>query len=120
MNYQKEKFDLTTPEGFGKVAEFLSNDKIMKGFRLLFPGHALLLKLGKTLMDKVFSTPEEMGKVVNDLIKEGKEQGVEEMEIKMKDKGGINLDGIVCDACNVNFHIGKDQEIIMNVKYNRE
>lgn len=120
MNYQKEKFDLTTPEGFGKVAEFLSNEKIIKGFQILFPVHSLLLKLGKTLMDKVFSTPEEMRKVVNDLIREGKERGVEEMEIRMKDKGGINLDGIICDAGNVNFHFGKDQEIIMNVKYSHE
>lgn len=120
MNFKKEKFDLTTPEGFGKVAEFLSSEKIIKGFRNFSPVSYLLVKLGKALMDKVFSTPDEMGKVVSDLIKEGKERGVEEMEIKMKDKGGINLDGIICDAGNVNFHFGKDQEIIMHVKYSRE
>ena len=119
MNYKKEKFDLTTPEGFEKVAEFLSNDKIIKGFQLLFPVHGLLLNLGKTLMDKFFSTPDEMGKVVKDIIKEGKERGVDEMEIIMKDRGGINLGGKFFGEvkADVNFHCGKDQEIVMKVKY---
>lgn len=119
MGNHKEIFDLTTSEGLGKVSEFLSNKKVALGLGMMFPIPSLLYYAGKAMMDKIFTTPEEQKNVVADLIKEGKKQGVEEMEIIMKDRGGLDLGANIPGdiPVDIKFHAGKDQEIVMKVKY---
>ncbi len=76
-----KKFDLTTQSGLVLAQNFLGQTLITSP----------ILILGKYIFDKLFSTPEEQGKVVRDLIEKGKKEDVDEMEIELIDKGGLNL-----------------------------
>ena len=114
-----EEFDLTTVAGCDKVARFLAKDNIARGMRILFPFPYLAFKLGKALMDKIFADPKEQGRVVEDILKAGKERGIREMEIIMEDKGGIGGMGKLADYLDatISVHIGKNQKIIIRAKY---
>ncbi len=70
------------------------------------------------MLDKIFSTPEEQGRIINDIIEKGRKEGVDEMEIEFHDKGGFNLNAPI-DGCKVDVHIGKDQNVRLNVRYKK-
>lgn len=40
------------------------------------------------------------------------------MEIEFHDKGGFNLNAPI-DGCKVDVHIGKDQNVRLNVRYKK-
>lgn len=75
-----EKYDLTTPEGRKNVEKRLA---------LIAPVPYFIYKMGKTLFssDNTKVQAEAAGK----LIKKGKEEGVDEMEIKVKNSKGFKL-----------------------------
>lgn len=101
-----KKFDLTTSEGLSIAKSFLGKEIL---------SHPLIV-LGKMILDKLFSTPEEQGKVVRELIEKGKREGVDEMEIEMYDKGGLDIDAPI-EGCKIQAHIGKNQKTRIHVKY---
>ncbi|MDE6338333.1 MAG: hypothetical protein K2K97_00920 [Muribaculaceae bacterium] len=103
-----EKFDLTTKDGIIKVAKFLNGGRFLE----FFP----LVNLAKILIERIFTKPEETGKVVQDIIEKGKKEGVDEMEIKIKDGSGVNLK-VPVDGAEIKLGIGKDNETIIRVKY---
>lgn len=103
-----EKFDLTTKEGINKVAKFLNRGGLL-GF---FP----IIDIAKILIERIFTKPEDTGKVIKDIIETGREKGVDEMEIKIKDRSGLNFD-VPVEGVEIKFGIGKDSEIAMHVKY---
>lgn len=72
--------------------------------------------LGKYIVDKLFSSPEEQGKVARDLIIAGKKEGVDEMEIELSDNGGFDVN-IPLDGVKIDVHIGKNQKTKIKVKY---
>lgn len=98
--------DLTTESGIEKARTFLSTAA------LLNPGFALV----KWALDKLFTTPEEQGKTVERLIEAGKKQGVDEMKIVMKDKGGLTIK-VPNEGCEIDVHAGKNQTTVVHVKY---
>lgn len=105
------KFDLTTINGVKKAEEFFGLS-LGLGLGLFNP----TLVLGKWLIDKLFSTPEEESRAISQLIEKGRQDGVSEMEIIIKDKGGLNLN-VPIEDCKIEAHAGKNQKTIIKVKY---
>ncbi|MBD5368119.1 MAG: hypothetical protein HDR83_02485 [Bacteroides sp.] len=103
-----KKFDLTTQAGVALAQNFLGTSLIGNGGPLFI--------VGKYLLDKLFTTPEEQGKVVQNLIEKGKKEGVDEMEIELKDRGGLAFNAPI-EGCNIDVHVGKDQKMRIKVKY---
>ena len=103
-----KKFDLTTQDGVALAQNFLGRSLIGNG--------GPLLMIGKYLLDKLFTTPEEQGEVVQNLIEKGKQEGVDEMEIELKDRGGLSFNAPI-EGCNIDVHVGKDQKTTIKVKY---
>ena len=73
-----ETFDLTTKDGM-EIAK--------KYFELTPVG--MLFKIGKMIFDS--DSVKKQGKTVEDLIKAGKEKGVDEMEIILDNKKGFHF-----------------------------
>ena len=100
-----KKFDLTTQEG------------VLNAYKYAFTEYFLFIPRSITaIIERIFASPEEQQKLVEDIIKKGKEEGVDAMEIELEDKGGINLDRPI-EGCEIKGNIGKNQKYKINVKY---
>ena len=83
--------------------------------------YGAVLKIIEKGLDKIFGNgPESLDKskreTIECLIRSGKEQGVDEMEIKTKDTRGLKLN-IPTEDIKVDFVAGNDNETIIKVKY---
>lgn len=106
------KFDLTTQTGCKQAANFFNLKGIAEFYLLSNP----ILFIGKMLVDKLFTSTQESGKVIEDIIRKGREEGVDVMEIIYHDKGGFDFNAPI-DGVEIKAHAGKDNTIKMKVKY---
>lgn len=107
-----KKFDLTTQKGMESVKKYISDNAILFAVNPMLG----LLKSG---MDKIFDsskTYEAQREVAVELIKKGKENGVDEMEIKMKNNRGGKVN-IPVDDVKIETSIGSGEVVIVKVKY---
>lgn len=101
------KFDLTTNQGLDKALKFVGDNLIMFN---------PLVALGKSLIERIFHSPEEEGKMVASLIEKGKKAGVAEMEITVNKKNGLHFNVPIEDV-DIKFMVGGDGEAKIKVKY---
>lgn len=100
--------DLTTKEGISKVLSLVTFTSIP------------LLYSAIKLYDKIKISQQEEVKIqqqaVEKLIEQGKEQGVDNMQIKINNIKGFKLN-LPTDKVQVDTTIGVDKSITLNVKY---
>ena len=105
----KKKFDLTTAKGLD----------VAKGFLLMAnPMLGLIAEGIKYLFQS--KNVEDQSKIVEELIKKGKAEGVSEMEIWMdNNRGGVEI-GVPIDGVDIKVTLSapKDKTIV-KVKYNK-
>ena len=99
-----ETFDLTTKDGM-EIAK--------KYFELTPVG--MLFKIGKMIFDS--DSVKKQGKAVEDLIKAGKEKGVDEMEIILENKKGFHFNAPIEEGIKIETALGSDEKIKIRVKY---
>lgn len=114
-----EKYDLTNKKELVNVITELMDSPfgtVLVAVNPLFP---VILKFGGMILDKIFST--ETLKLQKDtaesLIKRGKENGVDEMEITMKNSRGIKFNVPIDDGIKIDTMIGADEKMHIKVKY---
>ena len=112
-------FDLTTQNGFNTAKDFLSSNKSgILGF-IQNPATALIkmaLEKGYDLLtqkDKI----EAQKDMVSTLIKQGKENGVDNMEITVDNTVGLSFDGSQIDGCPIKATLGSNDKMMIKVQY---
>ena len=112
-------FDLTTQNGFNTAKDFLlSNKSGILGF-IQNPATALIkmaLEKGYDLLtqkDKI----EAQKDMVSTLIKQGKENGVDNMEITVDNTVGLSFDGSQIDGCPIKATLGSNDKMTIKVQY---
>ena len=112
-------FNLTTQNGFNTAKDFLSSNKSGILDFIQNPATALIkmaLEKGYDLLtqkDKI----EAQKDMVSTLIKQGKENGVDNMEIIVDNKVGLSLDGQVIDGCPIKATLGSNDKMTIKVQY---
>lgn len=105
-----EKFDLTTNDG-------LTNGRKYLEFGLMAASPAYwVYKLAKSFLGSA-PTPEQQRKTAEDLIKAGRDNGVDEMEIEINKEAGIKLKSKLEKDCDIETFAGRNDAIKMKVKY---
>ena len=112
-------FDLTTQNGFNTAKDFLSSNKSgILGF-IQNPATALIkmaLEKGYDLLtqkDKI----EAQKDMVSTLIKQGKENGVDNMEITVDNTVGLSFNGSQIDGCPIKATFGSNDKMTIKVQY---
>ena len=112
-------FDLTTQNGFNTAKDFLlSNKSGILGF-IQNPATALIkmaLEKGYDLLtqkDKI----EAQKDMVSTLIKQGKENGVDNMEITVDNTVGLSFNGSQIDGCPIKATFGSNDKMTIKVQY---
>lgn len=103
-----EIFDLTTKDGMEIAKKYVLNY-----FELTPVG--MLYKIGKMIFDS--DSVKKQGKTVEDLIKAGKEKGVDEMEIILDNKKGFHFDTPIDEGIKIDTVLGSDEKVRIRVKY---
>lgn len=100
-----KRFDLTTKEGINEV---------FSSFICINP----MFALGKYFIDKIFIESEDKQRELTEkIIIEGKKQGVDELEIKVKNFRGASLNLPLEDSAKIESQVGNNNEMIIKVKY---
>jgi hypothetical protein len=115
MSKSNQTFDLTTEEGRKNALEVTS---------AFLPTLIPFFWVGKTLFDGISSLTsganekeiEEQRKVAIDIIRAGKENGADEIEITMSQKAGIGLNSGI-DGIPIEFIAGASGKMKLKVKY---
>lgn len=99
-----EKYDLTNPKTLLQLSSLMGGPIIPLAFKLL---------------DKIFGSEatKEQGRVAAELIRHGKENGVDEMEITVNNTKGFKLNVPLDDGIKVDTVIGSDEKMTIKVKY---
>ena len=100
-------YDLTTEKGLEIAQKYLS---------ALLPEVNLLIKGLVTLIQKHQEGQELQKQIACDLIKKGKDEGVDEMEIKINNMKGFSLN-IPAEGFSIDTKLGSDDTISLKVKY---
>ena len=103
-----ETFDLTTKDGMDIAKKY-----VLSYFELTPVG--MLFKIGKMIFDS--DSVKKQGKTVEDLIKAGKERGVDEMEIILDNKKGFHFNAPIEEGITIETALGSDEKIKIRVKY---
>ena len=112
-------FDLTTQNGFNTAKDFLSSNKSGILDFIQNPATALIkmaLEKGYDLLtqkDKI----EAQEDMVSTLIKQGKENGVDNMEITVDNTVGLSFDGSQIDGCPIKATLGSNDKMMIKVQY---
>lgn len=112
-------FDLTTQNGFNTAKDFLSSNKSGILDFIQNPATALIkmaLEKGYDLLtqkDKI----EAQKDMVSTLIKQGKENGVDNMEITVDNTVGLSFDGSQIDGCPIKATLGSNDKMTIKVQY---
>ena len=101
-----KSFDLTTENGLKTARKFITGVSL------------LIIALVKIFLSERKESQLRQSRIAEELIKRGKENGVEEMDITMKDTSGININ-IPIDGVKIETFVGHDNTITMNVKYKK-
>lgn len=99
----KKSFDLTTNIGKKVALSYLRGGPMMLAFSII-----------KEIISSIGTR--EQGKVVEQLIKSGKEQGVDEMEIKVKNTKGLDFSAPF-EGIDIKLMVGSKEDTIVKVKY---
>ena len=112
-------FDLTTQNGFNTAKDFLSSNKSGILDFIQNPATALIkmaLEKGYDLLtqkDKI----EAQKDMVSTLIKQGKENGVDNMEIIVDNTEGLSFNGSQIDGCPIKATLGSNDKMTIKVQY---
>ena len=112
-------FDLTTQNGFNTAKDFLLSNKSGILDFIQNPATALIkmaLEKGYDLLtqkDKI----EAQKDMVSTLIKQGKENGVDNMEITVDNTVGLSFDGSQIDGCPIKATLGSNDKMTIKVQY---
>ena len=101
-----ETFDLTTKDGMEIAKKY-----VLSYFGLTPVG--MLYKLGKIIFDS--DRVKKQGKAAEDLIKVGKEKGVDEMDILLDRMDGLKID--VPGDIRLSTEFGSHDKMTIHVKY---
>lgn len=105
-----KKYDLTSSKGLQNAMKYIGDNVFT-----INPA----LGLAKYVVDKfsdLSKSWESQRDTALELIRKGKEQGVDEMEITMSNKRGFRLNAPV-DGVNIDTMIGADEKMHVKVKY---
>ena len=112
-------FDLTTQNGFNTAKDFLLSNKSGILDFIQNPATALIkmaLEKGYDLLtqkDKI----EAQKDMVSTLIKQGKENGVDNMEITVDNTVGLSFNGSQIDGCPIKATLGSNDKMTIKVQY---
>ena len=112
-------FNLTTQNGFNTAKDFLSSNKSGILDFIQNPATALIkmaLEKGYDLLtqkDKI----EAQKDMVSTLIKQGKENGVDNMEITVDNTVGLSFNGSQIDGCPIKATLGSNDKMTIKVQY---
>lgn len=109
---------------YNAVAALVIQGAFPHGWKSLIPGYEIYKILVEPLAQKVIdaATLSQGNDLENikEIIRSGKENGVDELEIKIAKEAGINI-GASLDQigipCNAKFKVGAQGETIINIKY---
>ena len=106
-------FDLSTQSGRAKAIRYLKEKKILTffGFRptlYLLDGLNSVFSQGQTNTDQA--------KVVQDLIKQGKNNGVKKMKITIDSKSGFDFSAPI-EGVNIKAMVGSEGKITLDIEY---
>lgn len=114
-----EKYDLTNKNELIKVIKDIMSGPFTNALLAANPLFPVIAEFGKFVLDKIYST--ETLKLQKDtaesLIKRGKENGVDEMEITVKNSRGFKLNVPIDDGIKIDTTIGADENVHIRVKY---
>ena len=112
-------FNLTTQNGFNAAKDFLLSNKSGILDFIQNPATALIkmaLEKGYDLLtqkDKI----EAQKDMVSTLIKQGKENGVDNMEITVDNTVGLSFNGSQIDGCPIKATFGSNDKMTIKVQY---
>ena len=112
-------FNLTTQNGFNAAKDFLLSNKSGILDFIQNPATALIkmaLEKGYDLLtqkDKI----EAQKDMVSTLIKQGKENGVDNMEITVDNTVGLSFNGSQIDGCPIKATLGSNDKMMIKVQY---
>ena len=117
IDSNSQTFDIRTKEGRENATKFLETYKF-------YHPTLLTIWLGKALFDGISSLTsganekeiEEQRKVAIDIIRAGKENGADEIEITMSQKAGVGLSSDV-EGVPIEFIVGASGTMKLKVKY---
>lgn len=119
LDKNMEKYDLTDKKELIKVTKDIMSGPFANALIAVNPLVPVILKFGGMILDKIYST--ETLKLQKDtaesLIKRGKENGVDEMEITVKNSRGFKLNVPIDDGIKIDTMIGADEKMHIKVKY---
>ncbi len=93
----------------------LTKKEVLDVVYLMFP----IIKIGKDLIDSIFNNTETISKqqeAAEALIKRGKEEGVDEMEITLDNHKGFKLN-VPIEGVKIDTLIGSNDKMTLKVKY---
>ena len=109
---------------YNDIAAIAFKSVFPHGWRSLIPGYDIWKLLIEPLAQKVIdaATLSQGNDLENikEIIISGKENGVDELEIKIAKEAGINIGTNLNEIgipCNVNFRVGSQGETVINIKY---
>jgi hypothetical protein len=110
------KYDVSDPEERKRVLEsLLLLNPTLYIVRML--GVAVWEGLSSAMFNTVDQEIKAQKEAVIEIIKTGKEQGVDELEVTMSQKAGIGLDLSGIDGISVDTTFGTSAKMTMKVKY---
>ena len=114
-----EKYDLTNKKELVNVIKDLMGSSFAAPLIAVNPLIPVVVKFGSMIIEKIFSS--EILKLQKDtaeqLIKRGKEEGVDEMEITVKNSRGFKLNMPIDENLKIDTLIGADEKMHIKVKY---
>ena len=109
---------------YNDVAAIAIKAAFPHGWKSIIPGYDVYKLLIEPLAQKVIdaATLSKGNDLENikEIIRAGKENGVDELEIKISKEAGVNIGANLPEIgvpCNVNFKVGVQGETVINIKY---
>lgn len=107
------EFDLTSVEGFKKALEFFNK------YGVIYSPQKWLLKMAWDVVSSLVSSRDiiqEQRKTAVELIKAGRDAGVDEMKITLDQMAGIDI-GADIESIPFKVKVGKNGKMTLEVKY---
>ncbi|GEM_PF-1210775 len=109
---------------YDDVASIALKATFPHGLKSLIPGYdmykLLLEPLAQRIIDDAKVNKGSDLENIKQIIKSGKENGVDELEIKISKEAGVNIGADLSEIgvpCNMKFEIGAQGETVINIKY---